>query len=126
MTAGFSESVVENAALAWLESIGWRLVYGPDIAPDMPAAERRDHGEVALAQRLRDALARLNPEFLADAREYAFRKLSRPEGADLIQGSRALHWLLMNGVIVEYRTQEAELRGDQARVIDFDDSVASD
>ena len=27
----------------------------------MPSAERRDYGEVMLAQRLRDALARLNP-----------------------------------------------------------------
>ncbi len=45
-------------ALVWLEVIGWRIAHGPDIAPDMPAAERRDYGEVALAQRLRDALAR--------------------------------------------------------------------
>ena len=38
MTA-FTESVVEQAALAWLESAGWRIAHGPDIAPDMPAAE---------------------------------------------------------------------------------------
>ena len=43
----FTESVVEQAALAWLEAIGWRVAHGPDIAPlpdrqagDMPAAER--------------------------------------------------------------------------------------
>jgi type I restriction enzyme R subunit len=58
---GFNESVVEQAALAWMESVGWRIAQDPDIAPDMPAAERRDYGEVVLAQRLRDALARLNP-----------------------------------------------------------------
>jgi len=39
MTA-FTESVVEDAALAWLEAIGWPVAHGPDIAPDMPAAER--------------------------------------------------------------------------------------
>jgi hypothetical protein len=55
--SSFTESVVEEAALAWLESIGWRVAHGPDIAPDMPAAERRDYVEVVLAQRLRDALA---------------------------------------------------------------------
>lgn len=37
-----TESVVESAALAWLEAIGWHIVHGPGIAPDMPAAERRD------------------------------------------------------------------------------------
>lgn len=36
----FTESVVEDAALAWLEAIGWQVAHGPDIAPDMPAAER--------------------------------------------------------------------------------------
>jgi len=45
MTA-FSESVVEDAAPAWLESTGWQVAHRPDIAPDKPAAERRDEPEV--------------------------------------------------------------------------------
>ena len=48
----FTESEVEAAALAWLEAIAWRVAHGPDIAPDMPTAERRDYGEAVLAQRL--------------------------------------------------------------------------
>jgi type I restriction enzyme R subunit len=122
----FTESTVEEAALAWLESIGWRIAHGPDIAPDMPAAERRDYGEVVLAQRLRDALARLNPALPAEALEDAFRKLTRPEGAELIQRNRALHRLLVDGVSVEYRTREGEVRGAQARVLDFDDPAGND
>jgi type I restriction enzyme R subunit len=89
MSAVFSESTVEDAALAWLQAAGWRVAHGPDIAPDMPAAERRDYGEVVLAQRLRDALARLNPLLPAEALEDAFRKLARPDGVDLLQRSRA-------------------------------------
>jgi type I restriction enzyme R subunit len=77
--SAFTESVVEQAALAWLEAIGWRIAHGPDIAPDMPLAERRDYGEVVLARRLRDALARLNPRLPAEALEDAFRKLTRPD-----------------------------------------------
>jgi type I restriction enzyme R subunit len=123
---GITESMVEQAALAWLEAIGWRIAHGPDIAPDMPAAERRDYGEVVLAQRLRDALARLNPALPAEALEDAFRKLTRPEGADLIQRNRAMHRLLVNGVTVEYRTRDGEVRGAQARVIDFDEPGGND
>jgi type I restriction enzyme R subunit len=63
----FTESTVESAALAWLESTGWRIPHGPDIAPEGLFAERRDYGEVVLAQRLRDALARLNPTLPAEA-----------------------------------------------------------
>jgi len=33
----FTESVVEQTALAWLEDAGWRVAHGPDIAPDTPA-----------------------------------------------------------------------------------------
>lgn len=44
----FTESTVEDAALAWLEAIGWQVAHGPEIAPDMPAAERADYGEVVL------------------------------------------------------------------------------
>ncbi len=126
MTARFTESVVEEAALAWLEAVGWRVAHGPDIAPDMPAAERCDYGEVVLAQRLRDALARLNSDLPTEALEDAFRKLTRPEGADLMQRNRALHRLLVNGVTVEYRTREGEVRGAQARVLDFDDPAGND
>lgn len=126
MIRGFTESTVEDAALAWLEGIGWWVAHGPDIAPDMPAAERRDYGEAVLSQRLRDALARLNPDLPAEALEDAFRKLTRPEGADLIQRNRALHRLLVDGVTVEYRDAEGGIRGAQARVIDFDDTQAND
>lgn len=80
-----SESTVEAAALAWLEALGWQVASGPDIAPDMPGAERGDYGEVVLSQRLRDALARLNPELPTEALDDAFRKLTRLEGAELIQ-----------------------------------------
>jgi type I restriction enzyme R subunit len=54
----FTESVVEQAALAWLESIGWRVAHGPDIAPDTIGAERRDYGDEVLAQRLDTAADR--------------------------------------------------------------------
>ena len=123
---GFTESVVEQAALAWLEAIGWQIAHGPEVAPDLPAAERSDYGEVVLAQRLRDALARLNPTLPAAALEDAFRKLTRPEGTDLIQRNRALHRLLVDGVTVEYRDAEGAIRGAQARVIDFDDPASND
>jgi type I restriction enzyme R subunit len=123
---GVMESVVEEAALAWLESVGWQIAHGPDIAPDMPAAERANYGEVVLAQRLRDALARLNPELAAEALEDAFRKLSRPEGAELIQRNRALHRLLVDGVTVEYRDASGAIRGAQAQVLDFDTPANND
>ena len=120
------ESVIESAALAWLESVGWQVVSGAAIAPGEPDAERDTYGQVFLDRRLRDALARLNPNLPADALDDALRKLTRPEGAELILQNRSLHRLLVDGVTVEYRDGDGDIRGAQARAIDFDRPAAND
>lgn len=38
----FAESVVEEAALAWLQGLGYAVLHGPDIAAGEPGAERSD------------------------------------------------------------------------------------
>ncbi len=40
--SNFTESIVEEAALAWLESFGYAVLHGPDIATGMLGAERND------------------------------------------------------------------------------------
>jgi type I restriction enzyme R subunit len=124
--AVFTESVVEQATLAWLESIGWNVFNGAAMAPGEPGSERGSYAEVILAPLLRDALARLNPALPPDALDEAFRKLTRVDGADLIQRNRALHRLLVDGVTVEYRDGNGDIRGAQARVIDFDQPGQND
>ncbi|MEP0848752.1 MAG: DUF3387 domain-containing protein [Phycisphaerae bacterium] len=123
---GFTDSVVEQAALAWLEALGFAVAHGPEIAPGELAAERDDYGQVVLHRRLRDALARLNPDLPPEALDEAFRRLTRPESADLVANNRALHRMLVDGVNVEYRRTDGTIAGAQARVIDFDDPDAND
>jgi type I restriction enzyme R subunit len=124
--ATFYESVVEDAALAWLEALGWQVLHGPDIAPETPAAERQSYGEAILTGRLRAALARLNPDLPAEALEDAYRRLTHLEGTDLIQQNRAMHHLLVNGVTVEYRDDDGHIRGGHVRVLDFEDPANND
>ena len=124
--ASFSESVVEQAALAWLKSHCWSVAHGPDIAPDTTGAERTGYGEVVLERRLRDALARLNPDLPASALDDAFRRLTRPEGSTLEARNRAFHRMAVDGVTVEHRTDNGAIRGAQVRVIDFDDPANND
>lgn len=54
MIHAFTESVVEQAALAWLESLGYAVKHGPGIALGELFAERTDYGQVVLEGRLRD------------------------------------------------------------------------
>ena len=121
-----TESDVEQVALEWLANVGWQVSYGPDIAPDTAGAERTDYGQVVLAQRLRDALARLNPDLPSEALGDAFHKLTRPEGATLEARNRAFHRMLVEGVTVEYRAAGGAIRGAQVQVIDFDDPANND
>ena len=116
-----NESDVEESALAWLRSLGWQTAYGPDIATRRRCLGAADYGEVVLAQRLRDALGRLNPDLPADPLERAFRRLTRPEGASVEARNRDFHRMLVDGVTVERRTESGAIRGAQARVVDFDD-----
>ncbi len=122
----FSERDAEDAALGWLEGIGWSDAYGPDIAPDAANAERADYGEVILEARLRAALGQLNADLPDDAIDDALRRLVRPGGTTLEARNRAFHRMVVDGVTVEYVDAGGVVRGAQVRVVDFDAPEAND
>ena len=103
-SARFTESEVEDAALEWLNGLGWNVAHGPEIAPHATGAERATYTEVILERRLRDALDRLNPDLPAQAVDDAAGKLTRPEGSTLEAKNRAFHHMLADGVTVEHRS----------------------
>ena len=120
------ESTVEAVALDWLASLDWAVVHGPDLAPDTPAAERTDYGEVVLTTRLRSALARLNPGLPDDALEDAPRRPTRPAGATLEARNRDFHRMLVAGVTVEHVGAEGRVRVAQGRVLDYGEPAGND
>ncbi|MFH1108566.1 MAG: type I restriction endonuclease subunit R [Planctomycetota bacterium] len=127
MTA-FTESVVEDAALAWLEGLGYTVLNGPEIAAGMPEAERSDpnYRDVLLERRLRQAFVSLNPNLPAEALEDAFRKLVRADAPSLVERNRAVHRMLVDGITVEYRRKDGSIAGAQAQVIDFEEPDNND
>lgn len=128
MSRNFSESVVEDAALSWLESLGYTVLHGPDIAAGAPSAERGDssYREVLLERRLRRALERLNPHLPLSALDEAYRKLTRVDAPSLVLRNRTMHGMLVDGIAVEYRRQDGAIAGAQVRVIDFDSPADND
>jgi type I restriction enzyme R subunit len=124
----FTESVVEEAALAWLEGLGYAVVQGPGIAAGEPGAERSDanYHDVLLERRLRQSLVQLNPDIPPEGLDDAYRKLSRVDAPALVERNRAVHRMLVNGVTVEYRRKDGSIAGAQVRVIDFDAPANND
>jgi len=117
----FVESEVEDAALNWLESLGWTVISGsdPDMIPGRLFSGRKDYSQVFLENRLIDALRLLNPELPEDAIKDAYRRLTHPEGATLEARNRTFHKMLIDGVNIEYRRPDESIAGAQAKVVDF-------
>lgn len=126
MSAKFTESHVEEAALQWLEGLGYEVCHGPDIAPDGSSPERARYGDVILPGRLQAALQRLNPHLPADMIEEVFRRVYQTETPSLIEENRRLHRLMVDGVDIELPREDGSIGGDKAWLIDFDHPERND
>jgi type I restriction enzyme R subunit len=119
----FTESVVEDAALAWFAGLGYSVAHGPEIAPGEPGAERANFAEVTLAGRLMAAMERLNPCVSPEALDDGFRKVRQAHfaaGGDPLARNRAFHAMLVNGVTVEQKRPDGSIGGVILRLVDFD------
>ncbi|GMV19344.1 MAG: hypothetical protein AMXMBFR56_75680 [Polyangiaceae bacterium] len=124
--SGFTESVVEEAALEWFAALGYAIAGGPTIAPGEPGEERRTYADVVLEGRLRDALERLNPAVSREGLDEAFRKLTRISSPQPVDANHELHYYLVNGVSVEYLRADGTIGYDPVRVVDFDATENND
>ncbi|MBY0445429.1 MAG: type I restriction endonuclease subunit R, partial [Burkholderiales bacterium] len=113
-----TEDQLEQEALSWLVETGYRHICGYDIAPDGKDAERADYLQPVLIERLRSAIARLNPLIPLVAQADALKQVLDLGTPALLAANRHFHGLLVNGVPVQYQ-KEGETRGDFVRLIDF-------
>ena len=121
------ERDVELAALGTFRALGYDLRHGPELGPDAPGAERLDPREVVLTGRVRETLRRLNPYLAADTIDGLVRTLSHPPHPVLVRNNRWHHALWTDGMEAEYRDSEVgEMRGGNARLVDFDDPNEND
>jgi len=77
----FTEATVEAATLDWLAELGYGQRYGPDIEPGELHAERAGFGQAVLLERLRTAVACINPALPVAALDEAVRKVARTEAS---------------------------------------------
>ncbi len=120
-----TEDQLEQDALSWLVEVGYTHLSGYGIAPDGPAPERDSFRQVLLPQRLRDAIARLNPHIPLAAREDAFKQVQDLGTPVLLSANRHFHRLLVGGVPVQYQ-QDGETRGDFVRLVDWGNAAANE
>jgi len=100
MTAKITESAIETFAIELLEKHGYHYIYGPSIAPDSDTPGRASFEEVILFERLKAAVARINPSVPEDAREDAVKQITRLSSLELIANNESFHRLLTEGIKV--------------------------
>ena len=120
------ESDLEEAMIEHLQRLGYAWHYGPDIAPEQPAAERASYADVVLHQRLIGTLQRLNPTLSEDNLEDVLRRVLYPDNPGLIASNQSFHTFLIEGVPVEYLDPDGHIMTDFARLVDWNDPWAND
>ena len=121
-----TESELEFLVLDYLQSEGWTLVYGPDIAPGEKAAERSDYRDPVLVGRLRNAVARLNPDIPSETVDEVVKTTLRAESQSVMAENWRAYELLTLGVPVQYRLADGSIRDVRARLVDWDDFSNND
>ena len=85
----FTESTVEKASLELLEGLGYTPLNASDTAPDSPNPERQTYADVILINRLRFALATINPNIPSDAIEDTIKKITRTDTPTFLKTTAA-------------------------------------
>jgi type I restriction enzyme R subunit len=124
--AFISEADVEALVLKQLSDLGYSISSDGEIGPDGNSPLREAYTDVVLAKRLTAAIERLNPSIPNEARGDAARKVLATERPSLVEENRRLHKLIVEGVDVEFYSEDGTIRGDKVRLIDFDDLAAND
>lgn len=113
-----TEDTLEQQTKEWFHEIGYSSSFGPDIAPDGIAEERKDFAQVILFDRLRAKLNELNPKIPEEGIEEAIRKIALFDITNPILQNKRCHQYLTEGVDVDYQTASG-IKHDKVVVIDF-------
>ena len=114
-----TENIIEESAIEILQSQGWEYANGKEISPEGLFCERENFQEILLTNRLRNAIAKINPLIPADAHEAAIQKVLRIYSPELLHNNEEFHKLLVEKVKIPYQQNGYE-RSHEVALIDFE------
>jgi len=120
MTKNLNENTLaEQPVIDWLKELDYDYEFGPDLAPGGSLMERNSFREVVLVSRLKRSLKRLNPDLSDSAIDDAISKIINLEHPSLDIVNKEIHRMITQGVKVESKDKDGEMRGKIAKVFDF-------
>jgi type I restriction enzyme R subunit len=127
----YTEDNLENATLEWLKELGYLVAFGPDIAFDGSTPERNEkenYKDIILLERLKNTIAKINPEIPVEARQDAIDKVVSVPWLkpSLIEVNKVFHKMVFEGVDVAYKDNDGILRNDKVKLFDFENAENND
>jgi type I restriction enzyme R subunit len=119
MSRPITENIIEQSAIEILQSQGWEYANGKEISPEGLFCERENFSQIVLLNRLRTAIATINPTIPLDAQEAAVQKVLRIASPDLLHNNEEFHRLLVEKVKIPYQENGYE-RSHEVALIDFE------
>lgn len=118
-------NLTEQSLIEWLQGQGYEYVYGPDMAPGQPNAEREDFRGVVLKSRLLTSVRRFNPQLPALQAEQVVDDIAGYHNADLVLGNKEMFALITEGVKKTWQ-ENGEEKTEVVKLIDFSNIDAND
>ena len=114
------EADVEDNVLGTLKDLDYEVIRGDDedYLPGGRLALRADFKDVVLIERLKTAVAVINPSLREAAREPAVKQVLRGESQKLVADNESFHRMLVDGIDVAVQTNEGE-RFEKVWLFDF-------
>ena len=116
-----TENIIEESAIEILQSQGWEYANGKEISPEGLFCERENYSQIVLVNRLRNAIAKINPEIPIDAQEAAVQKVLRIASPEMLHNNEEFQRLLVEKVKIPYQ-QNGNERSHEVALIDFDNT----
>src|SRR3989344_4457230 len=111
-------NLTEQSFIQWLQGQGYEHVYGPDMGPEQPRAERGNWREGVLKARLPPSGRRFNPQLPAAQAEQVVDDIVGYHNADLVLGNREMFAMATEGVKKTWRENGEETTA-VVKLIDF-------
>jgi type I restriction enzyme R subunit len=122
----FHEDDLEEVVLGYFADLGYEAIHGPEIAPGGGRQERASFADVYLLDRLSRSLATINPDLDEAVLKEAIRVLRRAETQNLLLENERIHRLIREGVPVQVRLDDGNVRTRRVRLVDFSDPGTND
>ena len=120
-----TEFKIEEFAIGLLQSEGYRYLYGPDIAPDGPDAQRASFEDVVLINSLRESVYKINHTLPKDVCDEAINQVLRIASPELLANNETFHRMMTEGISVSVHKDGAE-RGELVWLVDFENPYNND